>query len=314
MKVTIPFSGNVNDEERQEWIESINQHSRLATLKPFTALSADERKLARLSVVADPDPNDLRLLPNLEWIQSLWAGVEKILGADIDTRIRVVRLTDPMMAESMAQAVLSACLYLHLNMPHYRQQQNNTQWSPLTHKTTDNCNVSIFGLGKLGTHAAIKLQQNHFTVRGWSHSKKTIEHIETFHATSGLQQLVEQTDIAVVLLPLTSDTESLFNHQLLSKLPTGASIINFARGPIIVEQDLINHLDTGHIDHAVLDVFNKEPLPADHPLWTHPRVTVLPHISGPTTVATAAVIAAQNIDRYLAHGTIPDAVDRARGY
>ena len=314
MKTAIPFSGNVNDEERTEWLDTINQHSRLATIKPLPALSETERQQAKLVVVADPDPNDLRLLPHLEWIQSLWAGVEKILSADIDPRISVVRLTDPMMAESMAQAVLSACLYLHLNMPHYRQQQNEKQWSPIIHKTTDNCNVSIFGLGKLGTHAALKLKQNHFTVRGWSRSAKSIDLFETFNATSGLQQLVEKTDIAVLLLPLTSDTEGLFNHQLLAQLPAGASIINFARGPIIVEQDLLKHLETGHIDHALLDVFNKEPLPADHPLWSHPRVTVLPHISGPTTVATAAKIAAQNIDRYLDQGRIPDAVDRTRGY
>ena len=265
-------------------------------------------------MVANPDPAILNALPNLKWIQSLWAGVEGILGSDLKHNISIVRMTDPQMAESMSEAVLAWSLYLHRNIPQYKLLQNKNEWQQLPLKLPQDCNISVFGLGKLGTRAALRLQQNQFTVRGWSNSKKSLDGIETFYGESGLQQILSKTDIAVLLLPLTEQTNALFDKELLSKLPAGASIINFARGPIIVETDLIECLNNNHLEHAVLDVFNEEPLPAEHILWSHPQVSVLPHISAPTTVATAADIAVQNIDHYYSSGTIPTSVDRSRGY
>ncbi len=314
MPAVIPFTGQVENHEQQEWIEAINKHSQLCTLAPIDQLSQADRLAADIAVVANPDPAKLKLLPNLKWIQSLWAGVETIFASDINPDINVVRLTDPQLADSMAEAVLAWSLYLHRDMPQYRRQQSKAQWRPLPLELPQDCNISVFGLGKLGTKAVIRLQENGFTVRGWSRSDKTINHVETFHGDCGLRQILPLTDIAVILLPLTPQTENLFDAALFQNLPKGSSVINFARGRVIVENDLLAALDNDHINHAVLDVFVQEPLPVEHTFWTHEKITVLPHISAPTTIATAAAIAAGNIDRYITSGVIPDAADRARGY
>ncbi len=309
-----PFIGQVSTQEQDEWIKVINTHSKNCKLAPIGQLSENEKQHAEMAVVANPDPTQLTLLPKLKWVQSLWAGVETIFAADIDPNIQVVRLTDPQLAESMAEATLAWSLYLHRNMPQYRAQQNQSMWAPLPLELPQNTNISVFGLGKLGSLAATRLQQNGFTVKGWSKSKKTIDHVETFHGNAGLTEILPHTNIAIILLPHTPHTENLFDEELLNQLPKGASIINFARGSIVVEQDLLKALDNEHLEHAVLDVFIQEPLATDHVFWSHKNVTVLPHISAPTTVATAAVIAADNIDLYMENGTIPQAADRALGY
>lgn len=314
MPTIIPFTGQLDDEERDKWIAAINQHSKRFRISALEQLSESEKQACECVIVADPDPAKLTTLPGLIWIQSLWAGVENMLQFTLDSNPQIVRLTDPNLAKAMAEAVLAWSLYLHRDMPHYRQAQNNTQWNPLPLKPPEHCNISVFGLGKLGTQAAIKLQQNDFTVRGWSNSKKHIEGVETFNGKEGLQAILPKTDIAAILLPLTADTENLFSQSRLDQLPKGASIINFARGPILNENDVLVCLDSGQLGHAVLDVFNLEPLPEDHAFWSHDQVTVLPHISGPTPFASAAELVANNIDNYIESGTIPEAVDRSRGY
>ena len=310
----VAFTGEVETAEQNSWIESINARSKTFQLVPLAAMQDAAIEQVEVAVVANPDPAVLNALPNLKWIQSLWAGVEGILGSTLNKDIAVVRLTDPQMAESMSEAVLAWSLYLHRNMPQYKTLQAANQWQQLPLKLPQDCNISVFGLGKLGSRAALRLQQNQFTVRGWSSSKKSLPGVETFHGDSGLRSILSKTDITIVLLPLTKETTGLFNKERLSLLPHGASVINFARGPVIVEADLIESLNNNHLEHAVLDVFNEEPLPADHALWSHPRVTVLPHISAPTTVATAADIAAQNIDQWFSTGNLPESVDRNRGY
>lgn len=314
MRIDVPFIGQVEQQELNDWIEAINSRTSKFKLVPVEAMQTEQLQKTEVAIVANPDPEILSLLPNLKWVQSLWAGVEGLVGPAISNEVAIVRLTDPQMADSMAEAVLAWTLYLHRKMPHYAHQQSQKLWHTHSLAAPQECNVSVFGLGNLGSIAALRLKQNNFSVRGWSKSKKSINGIETFHGTNGFASILPATDIAVILLPLTKDTEGLFDKNTLTKLPTGASIINFARGPILVEEDLTECLNSKHLDHAVLDVFNKEPLPQDNPLWSHPGVTVLPHISAPTTLSTAAAITAKNIDNYLVTGEIPESVDRNRGY
>ena len=118
----------------------------------------------------------------------------------------------------------------------------------------------------------------------------------------------------VILMPLTHETHGLIGAVQLGQCKRGANLINFARGPILNSQALLEALDEGRLGHAVLDVFDEEPLPGDHPFWTHDNITVLPHVSAPTITSTASKIVADNIGRYLSTGEIPPCVDRARGY
>ena len=314
MRIDVPFIGQVEPQELNDWIEAINSRTTSFSLIPVAAMQPEQLQKTEVAIVANPDPDALRTLPNLKWVQSLWAGVEGIVGSAVPDEVAIVRLTDPQLAESMAEAVLAWTLYLHRKMPQYAAQQSMKQWQPLSLETPEECNVSVFGLGKLGSKAALRLKQNNFSVRGWSNSEKSIDDIETFHGPDGFESILPATDIAVILLPLTKSTEGMFNKEALLKLATGASVINFARGPIVVETDLTECLNNKHLIHAVLDVFNDEPLPRHSTLWNHPCVTVLPHISAPTTLSTAATITATNIDNYLNTGAIPYSVDRSKGY
>lgn len=290
-------------------------------LIPFRAMTADERAGARIAIVANPDPAEVAALPNLAWVQSLWAGVERLVGAfdRPDDRLTgralpIVRLVDPEMARTMAEAVLAWTHYLQRDMPLYARQQREGVWRQHSYRKPSDVTVGLLGLGALGSAAAERLGGAGFRVIGWSRAARPPSAIETFHGAGGLVAMLGRTDILVCLVPLTDATRGLVDAERLATLKPGAALINFARGPIVVTEDLIAALDAGHLSHAVLDVFDAEPLPAESPLWRHPGVTVLPHVSGPTDMASAAATVAANVRAYRRDGTPPRGVDAARGY
>jgi len=170
------------------------------------------------------------------------------------------------------------------------------------------------GLGELGQAAAQKLLQAGFKVAGWSRTPKEITGVENFTGADGLDTLLGKSDIVVLLLPLTKDTHHLLNQQRFAAMKKTACLINFARGPIIETQALLDALKQGIISHAVLDVFINEPISQDCPYWHHPKVTVLPHISAPTPLISAAAIVARNVATWRQSGHIPATIDPARGY
>lgn len=283
------------------------------TLVPFRAMGTDQRAAARMAIVANPDPNEVAALPNLAWVQSLWAGVERLVGA-FDRPLPIVRLVDPEMARAMAEAVLAWCYYLQRDMPAYARQQREGTWRPRAYRKPSSVTVGLLGLGALGIAAADRLSGAGFQVVGWSRSPKVEAGIESFHGADGLPAMLGVCDVLVCLVPLTPETRGLIDARRLAALKPGAALINFSRGPIVVTADLIAALDSGHLAHAVLDVFDAEPLPPDSDLWRHPSVTVLPHISGPTDMESAARTVAANIRAYRATGQVPRGVDAARGY
>lgn len=276
----------------------------------------DEDALYRVDVaiVANPDPADLIRLPQLKWVHSLWAGVERLVLELKDFDKPIVRLVDPKLSETMAEAVLAWTFYLSRDMAAYAAQQRQSRWEQLTYRAACDTRVGILGLGALGTAAALKLGQAGFQVSGWSRNPKMIEGIAGYSGEDGLAHLLAQSDVVVCLLPLTAETTGLINAEKLSLLPPHAGLINFARGRIIVTGDLVAALDDRRVKHAVLDVFEVEPLDTTSPLWSHPHITVLPHISAPTNPGTAAGIVAANVAEYRRTGNTPAGLDFLRGY
>ena len=283
------------------------------TLVPFRAMDADQRAAVQVAIVANPDPVEVAALPNLVWVQSLWAGVEKLVGA-FDRPLPIVRLVDPEMARTMAEAVLAWTFYLQRDMPAYARQQSEGVWRQHAYRKPSSVTVGLVGLGALGTAAAGQLLGAGFRVVGWSRSPKLDIGVETFHGADGLHAMLGTCDILVCLVPLTPETRGLIDARCLAALKPGSALINFSRGPIVVTADLIAALDAGHLAHAVLDVFDTEPLPAESALWRRSGVTVLPHISGPTDMESAASTIAANVRAYRATGLVPTGVDAARGY
>jgi glyoxylate/hydroxypyruvate reductase len=314
MKPIIPFVANIQASEAEDWLLALRTVLPDHTIIPFAELSESQYGLVEVAIVANPDPLELAQLPHLKWVQSLWAGVERLLSDMAEAEFEIVRMTDPQLALSMAEAVLAWTLYLHRDMTRYAEQQQKRLWLQHSLPLASQRRVSLLGLGNLGKKAAHALLSQGFPVSGWSRNPCSMDGIKTFSGPEGLKDILSVTDILVVLLPLTEQTRGLLNAQTLAHLPNDASLINFARGPIVEEAALLDLLDRNHLKHAVLDVFATEPLPTENPLWSHPKITVLPHISAPTNITTASKIAAGNIVKFQKTGQLPETVDRRRGY
>lgn len=310
----IPFLGRIDELEQAMWIEMLSNNMPDETIVAFTDLTDAQKQDCEIAIIANPNPQDLLSLPNLKWVHSLWAGVDRIMNELVSPPFSIVRLLDPELSQVMSEAVLAWTLYLHRDMPTYARQQREKLWVELPMVKAQDRRIGVLGLGALGGVSAQRLAQNGFSVAGWSRNPKQIDGISCFYGEDGLASLLSQSDILVCLLPLTPDTTGLLNEQSLSHLPEGASVINFARGPIIDDQALLAKLEKRHISHAVLDVFMQEPLPDQHPYWANSNVTVLPHISAPTHPMSASKTVAENVRRYRLDGTLPASVNPVLGY
>ena len=297
-----------------QWLKILKKKLPKERIVKFSNLKKSDYKKIDVAIVANPNPTEVKKLVNLKWIQSVWVGVEKLVESFKSEKVKIVRLVDPEMNRTMSEAVLSWVLYLHRDMHFYQVQQNKRVWKEADYIKPSKKIVSIIGLGELGSASAAKLIENGFNVCGWSRGKKNIKKVKSFTGELGLKNMLKQTDILVCLIPLTRNTKYLLNYKMLSYLKKGASIINFARGAIINAKDLVKHLNSGRIKHAVLDVFEQEPLPKTSILWKHKNVTVLPHISAHTDMDTASSIVCKNIKMYRLKNRIPKSVDMTRGY
>lgn len=315
MSRLVPFVRRVDQGPHPELLAALRRQMPDVDVIEHADIDEGRRGEVTVAIVDGPSADQLASLPNLALVQSTWAGVEAILTA-VPDGVTIARLVDPQLAATMAEAVLAWTLYLHRDMPRYARQQRAHVWQEHPLVKPGDRRVGIIGLGVLGRVAAQTLIGQGFPVTGWSSSPKVVDGVTTFHGDGGLFAVLERSDIVVNLLPHTDATIGLLGTEEFSAMPSGSSLVNFGRGTTVDDAALRDALDRGHLDHAVLDVFDVEPLPADDPYWSHPSVTVLPHISGPTSVDTAAVIAARNVRRFLSTGELPiDAlVDRARGY
>ncbi|WP_417324366.1 NAD(P)-dependent oxidoreductase [Halarcobacter sp.] len=314
MKKIVPFVSGCDEETTNLWLKHLQGQMNEYKIIPFEKLSEEQKLSSTVAIVANPNPKDIAQLKNLKWIQSLWAGVEKLLQDLPNSSFKIVRMTDPQLANTMAQSVLAWTLYLHKNMPLYLKQQKQKQWKQHIETLPEERNILVLGLGNLGEKSAKKLKENGFSVSGWARSKKEIEGVTTFYGEDGLTQALKSADIVVCLLPLTDETKNLLDKSKLDLLHKKASIINFARGPIIDYEYLVKKLDNKELSHAVLDVFDIEPLATSSSLWENENITVLPHISAPTNMKTASKIASKNILEYFEKDIIPVFVDTNKGY
>lgn len=243
-------------------------------------------------------------------VQSLWAGVERIVTNPTLTQ-PLCRMVDPGLAQGMAEYCSGWALRTHLGMDAFAQDGiwRNGLVPPLAAQRQ----VVILGMGEMGRAVATTLSAIGFAVTGWSQSGRAVPGIATLDGAA-LDHALARAKILISLLPDTAQTRDLLNRDRLMRLPQGATLINAGRGTVLVEADLIAALDAGHLGHAVLDVFRTEPLPASHPFWAHPKITVTSHVAADTRAATAAPVAAQNLRRAMADEPLLYLVDRGRGY
>lgn len=244
-------------------------------------------------------------------VLNLWAGVERIVTNP--TLVQpLCRMVDPALTAGMVEYVVGHVLRHHLGMDRHILKQAG--WSQVPVPLASERRVAMLGMGALGRACAAALQRLGFAVTGWSRTARVVPGIPCLHGEAGLEECLRAAEIVVTLLPLTAATEALLDARRLGWLPAGAVIINPGRGGLIDDAALIAALDAGRLGHATLDVFRTEPLPPEHPFWTHPRVTVTPHVAAATRADSAAAVVAENIRRGESGLPLLLLVDRARGY
>ena len=274
-------------------------------------LSAPEERID-IALVATPPAGTLQKLKGVKLIQSLWMGVEKLLAEPgLPRGVPIARLIDPGMVAAMAETVIAHVLDWHRHHYYYRGLQKEKRWRRVRQFLASDRTVGILGLGELGGDAARKLLALGFNVAGFSRRPKNLPGVKCF---TDLNPMLEITDALVCLLPLTSQTEGILNARTLGKLRAKGCLINVARGAHLVVPDLIALLNSGHLRHAYLDVFEPEPLPADDRLWSHPGVTITPHAAALTEPRTAIAKIVENVERVRRGETPLNLVDFAAGY
>lgn len=252
---------------------------------------------------------------NLKAILATGAGVDGILAEPTLPRtVPMARIVDPWMTTAMAQWVVHAVLHLFRKMDDYAALQRRREWRELEEWTAEAPRVGILGCGEIGGYAGRALIGLGFEVAGWTRSPKDLGNIQNYSGAAGLEPFLRRSDFLVCTLPLTPDTDGILNARTLSLLPRGARVINAARGRHIVDADLLAALDSGQVSAAFLDVTDPEPLPKKHPYWTHPRVTLTPHVAGITNPYTAAEQVADNVRRIRAGEPLLNPVDATSGY
>lgn len=308
--------GDFGRAEREQW------RLALATAMPehrvVTESDGLDRARIEVAIVANPPAGSLRGLPSLRLIQSLWAGVDRLLAdRTLPPDVPVARMVDPGLAAAMAESALWAVLSLHRGFFAYLQRQRQAIWQPHAQLRADEIGVMVLGLGAMGLACARALLRQGYRVAGWTRGDRASPPTPGLEHLAGREALASHlpfSDIVLNLLPLTTDTRGLLDAAFFAAMPAHASIVNFGRGGHVVEADLLAALDSGHLRHAVLDVFATEPLPAAHRFWQHPRVTVLPHAAALTDPRSAARLVALNVQALAGGRAIAFGVDRARGY
>lgn len=291
--------GSWDETERDRWLAELQA----ALPGEQWLLSAQPGDQVEAAIVANPPPGSLQGLIGLGLIQSLWAGVDRLLqDMTLPPGVPLARMVDPAMNEAMVQTALWAVLGLHRGFFELQARQRECLWQPPVQRRADEWRVLVLGQGELGGRVTQALLAQGYAASAWS------------RRSGDVAPRLAEADAVINLLPLTEATRGFFDARRLAQMKPGAGLVNLARGAHVVEGDLLQALASGRLSHAVLDVFAVEPLPAEHPFWAHAQVTVLPHCAAQTDPRSAAVVVAANLRALRAGQPVQHLVDRTRGY
>lgn len=308
MKITFCCS-NTN---AQPWLEALQIALPEAQISLWQENTPNQ--LADYGIVWAPPQAFFDEQTQLKAIFNIGAGVDALLKRKIPQHLRIVRLEDAGMAVQMAEYVMMAVMNFYRQLPAMRLHQSQEKWLAPVIADRIKMTVGILGLGILGERVAQALQHFEYPVIGWSRSPKNISGVKSYVGPDQLNTFLSQSTILVCLLPLTSETQNILNRSTLSQLPQGAYLINAARGGHLVEQDLIDLLDSQHLAGATLDVAQQEPLPAGHPFWQHPKIVLTPHNAAQSLVGPCVAQISQQLQNLHAGLKVEGEVSQALGY
>ena len=295
-----------------EWLPELRKHLPEARVEVWPEIA--DPNAVEVALIWTPPPDGLSRYPNLRAVLSLGAGVNQLDLRSLPKGVPVARLVDPSLTDGMRDYCVWAVMRYHRYLDEHLANQPLRKWVYKMSPPKASVCVGVLGLGELGAAVAQALVAVGFQVRGWARSRKTIEGVRCFAGEAELPAFAAETQILICLLPLTAETRGILSRRLFKLLPRGARVINVGRGDHLVEADLLAALDAGEIGAATLDVFSREPLPSDHGFWSHPKITVTPHVATWGTAASAAPHVAENIRRAVAGRALLNQVDIKRGY
>lgn len=294
------------------WAEALSRALPEAQIDGWPGAAAAD---ADYALVWKPPTELLGALRRPKAVFNLGAGVDGIADCPgLPSGVPLVRLENAGMAEQMAEYACHAVLRRYREFDAYAEQQREAVWRSRRRIDKRAFGVGILGLGVLGRAVASALAPFGFPLSGWSRAQKSLPGVTAYAGAGELDAFLGKVQVLVCLLPLTRETRGLLDRRFLSRLPRGAYLVNVARGPILIEEDLLALLDSGHLGGAMLDVFHDEPLPATHRFWHHPRVTVTPHVSAATLIDDSVAQIAEKIRRFEAGLPVSGMVASDRGY
>jgi glyoxylate/hydroxypyruvate reductase A len=306
MKISLCYS----EPDRDQWMRDLSK------ALPDALISLWEPGAPEVDYAIVRAPNELFFLeqPHLKAIFNIGAGVDSVLKLDLPPKIPLIRLNDAGMAVQMVDYVCHSVLRHFREFDNYDEKSEQKVWAPRPTRDRAEFPVGVMGLGALGERVARALTFFDFPVFGWSRTKKSVLGVDCFSGHQQLSKFLKETRILVCLLPLTPRTEGIINSDNLMKLKAQGYVINVARGAHLVEEDLLKNIDSGHIAGATLDVFRQEPLPPEHPFWTHPKINVTPHVSAHIDRASSVFQIVAKIKAFERGHSVQGLVHSNRGY
>ena len=312
MPIVAFYSKDSNIELQIEWEKRLQVHYPLINLVP---LLSDQAENAITALLWKAPLERVKKLNNLQCLISLGQGVDHILKNNvIDKKIPIVRIVDPFMAKSMSHWVVMSILNFTRDTFGYHNQQKNKIYKPRKEINFTTLNIAVYGIGAIGSVVAKDLKQLGFNVHGWSRTQKKIPGVNCFIGKDKFKYLLKSCDIHICLLPLTLETNNIFNNDSFKIMKHGSCFINAGRGEQVVEEHLIENCKSGHISSAILDVYRIEPLPNKSKLWQQENIRIWPHVAAETNPETAAKQIANAIESIENNKLPPNTIERKLGY
>lgn len=254
--------------------------------------------------------------PRLRWIHSLTAGMEQWLASPDLPRDAVLTCSRGVHRLSMPEHILAALFLVQKKLAAIVLDQRERRWTRHVNDTLAGKTLGILGLGTIGVEVARKARALEMRVIGTRRSGGAVDHVDRVYGTDGVAQVLAESDFVLLLLPSTPETRGIINAKTLAQMKPSAHLLNFARGDLVVDADLVAAVAGEQIAGAVLDVFTREPLPSDSPLWTTPGIVIFPHVGGlhPQRDELVAELWVENLGRFSRGEPLLQTVDRARGY
>jgi glyoxylate/hydroxypyruvate reductase len=309
MSIVIIF----NNKDPKPWAQSLKEKLPETTISIYPEVKNPES--VTFAICWKANKNVLSNFPNLAVIQSVGASIDHIVGSQTVLENQIItRIVDENLSNDMWEFLLAAVMSNLKKLDIYARKKEEKRWEPTQYATIKNTTISILGLGQIGALVAEKFADLGFDVQGWSTSEKNIENVKCYVGQSELAVFLKNTDFLINILPLTVETDSILDKNVLKQIKKGGFLVNVGRGEHLVEQDLIELLDQNHLSGAFLDVFRVEPLPQDHIFWTHPKIQITPHIASLTNVESATAQIAENYKNHLSGKPIEYIVSVKKGY